>query len=497
VAHVYIFAPPMRPKYSKILFIIMAVVLLGDLVFSYLQYNCSTIDGDMPFIVLGQDGYDKVLNDPLGLSTFQGETYPGTNRYASHKLMEVYFKTVPFFFQNFMSPIDSVYLSITLAKFVAHILLLLVLGYYVSVWFTWAKWKSYLTSSVIISSFLIGGNMYIDHLAIIDPAVTYIMFYALPMTALLAFYIPFYKYYITGAFPTSPLFAALWVVFALVMVFFGALTCAMLLVTLPMFAAGIMWRAYSNLPQDSKSLVGAVKKLNVTMIVVMAFSFLFALYSFYIGTKNSEHKEDIALKERFLFLFKGIKEVFFKNQWGVDYLLGATVISVVLLAVLYGREQKRYLYLVAGLAAFSALYLFLLPLGGYRNYRPLILRRDTTLPVLLVLMFVFTTSGMLLLKHYKGRFKVYPLVFIAAVCWHFESTDMEMPNGNAKHGEKELMKLAAASKEDCVLLDRWVPVASWWYNTKCEDSEPVANFLYFYHITPRKIYVHYKEVGQP
>ncbi len=76
----------------------MAVVLLGDLVFSYLQYNCSTIDGDMPFIVLGQDGYDKVLNDPLGLSTFQGETYPGTNRYASHKLMEVYFKTVPFFF---------------------------------------------------------------------------------------------------------------------------------------------------------------------------------------------------------------------------------------------------------------------------------------------------------------------------------------------------------------------------------------------------------------
>ncbi|MFY7728327.1 MAG: hypothetical protein ACOVRN_02295 [Flavobacterium sp.] len=179
-----------------------------------------------------------------------------------------------------MSPISSVYLSITLAKFVAHILLLLVLGYYVSVWFNWAKWKSYLTSSVIISSFLIGGNMYIDHLAIIDPAVTYIMFYALPITALLAFYIPFYKYYITGAFSMSPLFAALWVIFALVMVFFGALTCAMLLVTLPMFGLGMLWRAYSNLPQDSKSPVGALKKLNLTMVVVMAFSFLFALYSF-------------------------------------------------------------------------------------------------------------------------------------------------------------------------------------------------------------------------
>ncbi len=495
--HIYTFALPMKVNYSKIFFIIMAVVLLGDLVFSYLQYNCSVIDGDVPNIVLGQNGYDQVLHDPLGAATWKGETYVGTNRYTAHKFMSVYFKTLPFVFQNFMSPINSVYLSITLAKFGIHLLLLWVMSYYVSVWFKWAKWKSYVVAGAIMTPFFIGGNMYVEHLAIIDACVTYAMFYPLPLAILLLFLIPFYKYYVNGTISSSPWFIASWSFFALVMVFFGPLPAALLLIIVPMFGLGLLWRSYQRQPIGARGLLPVLKGLNRTIVILLCITLTFALYSFYVGTKNSESVQPMELSERFGFLFQGIKEVFLTTESGVGYLFIATVISVALLTFLYRKEQKTFLYLVAGLAVFCVLYVFLLPLGGYRSYRPLLLRRDTTLPVNMVLMFVFTTASMLLLKSYSGKNKVYPLLVIVVVCLHFEAADMQMPTVYSRRDEREFMEIVAASKEDCVLLERWTPIASWWQNPNCEESEAVANLLYFYHITPRKIYVHYKEHYEP
>ncbi|MBY8963508.1 hypothetical protein KJK34_12160 [Flavobacterium sp. D11R37] len=483
----------MKPIYIKIIYIAIALVLLGDLVFSYKQYDRSGVDGDFPRIVLGQDNYDKVLNDPLGISTFSGESYPGTNRYTAHKLMSVYFKHVPFFFQNFLSPIDSLYLSITLAKFAIHLMLLLLFGAYINAWFRWAKWKSYLISAAIISPLFIGGSVYTEHLQVLDPCITYAMFYPLPLAALLAYYLPFYKYYITGNISKSPSFIVLWILFALGLVFFGPLPAALLLTSSPLLAIGLLWRAYGKLPAGSGRIVNVLKELDRTIVILLGFAFVFALYSFYVGTKNSESADPMALKERFLLLFKGIQEVFFNKEHGVAYLFLATVINVLLLAYLYGKENKVFLYLVAGLAVFSLMYIFLLPLGGYRYYRPLILRRDTTLPVLFILFYVFTTSGLLLLRRCPGKFKAYPFVFITIVVLHFGITDISMPGYYNRKEQKPLMEDVAASKEDCVVLNHTVPIASWNFNVKCEESENVANFLLFYRITPRKIYVRYKD----
>lgn len=483
----------MKPIYIKVIYIAIALVLLGDLVFSYKQYDRSGVDGDFPRIVLGQDNYDKVLNDPLGISTFSGESYPGTNRYTAHKVMSVYFKHVPFFFQNFLSPIDSLYLSITLAKFAIHLMLLLLFGAYINAWFRWAKWKSYLISAAIISPLFIGGSVYTEHLQVLDPCITYAMFYPLPLAALLAYYLPFYKYYITGNISKSPSFIVLWILFALGLALFGPLPAALLLTSSPLLAIGLLWRAYGKLPAGSGRIVNVLKELDRTVVILLGFAFVFALYSFYVGTKNSESADPMALKERFLLLFKGIQEVFFNKEHGVAYLFLATVINVLLLAYLYGKENKVFLYLVAGLAVFSLMYIFLLPLGGYRYYRPLILRRDTTLPVLFILFYVFTTSGLLLLRRCPGKFKAYPFVFITIVVLHFGITDISMPGYYNRKEQKPLMEDVAASKEDCVVLNHTVPIASWNFNVKCEESENVANFLLFYRITPRKIYVRYKD----
>jgi hypothetical protein len=483
----------MKPAHIKIIYIAIALILLGDLIYSYKQYNLSGVDGDFSRIVLGQDNYDKVLNDPLGISTFSGESYPGTNRYTAHKVMSVYFKHVPFLFQNFLSPIDSLYLSISLAKFAIHLMLLLLFGAYINVWFRWAKWKSYLISAAIISPFFIGGSVYTEHLQVIDLCITYAMFYPLPLTALLAYYLPFYKYYITGNISKSPLFVVLWILFALGLVFFGPLPAALLLTSIPLFAIGLLWRAYGNLPAGSGRIVNVFKGLDRTVVILLSFAFVFALYSFYVGTKNSESADPMALKERFVLLFKGIQEVFFNKEHGVAYLFLATVINLLLLAYLYGKEHKDFLYLVAGLAVFSLLYILLLPLGGYRLYRPLILRRDTTLPVLFILFYVFTTSGLLLLRRCPGKFKAYPFVFITVVVLHFGITDISMPGYYNRKEQKPLMEEVAASKEDCVLLNHTTPIASWNFNAKCEESENVANFLLFYRVTPRKIYVRYKD----
>jgi len=240
----------------------------------------------------------------------------------------------------------------------------------------------------------------------------------------------------------------------------------------------------------------AINDHNSVIIILSCATVILSLYSLYIGTKNIENGEPMALGERYKVLLKGIIEVFFKKESGVMYIFFGVLFNLSLLYSLCRNDYQKYFRLVFLLLAFCAIYIALLPLGGYRGYRPLILRQDTSLPVLIILFYIWATSGIFLVKRIPRNYKAYPLGVIVFTCFFYTITDMQMPTVFSIDAERQFMERAAASKIDCVPLERWAPVASWGFNSKCEDGENVAALLFYYHITPRKIYLYYPEVPE-
>jgi uncharacterized membrane protein YiaA len=93
------------------------------------------------------------------------------------------------------------------------------------------------------------------------------------------------------------------------------------------------------------------------------------------------------------------------------------------------RFNRNYILI----ALFAILYIGLLPLGGYRTYRPFIVRYDTFLPVTLALVYlcVSTTIYLLSTLQWSNRTKGY-FIFIATFMLFFTYADRNLErNHNA------------------------------------------------------------------
>ncbi|MHA3788371.1 hypothetical protein ACX0HA_09200 [Flavobacterium hauense] len=480
---------------NKILYFILTILLLADLSFSCYQYSKSTIDGDFSVIVLGNAPYDKVLKDPLGFSVLQGESYAATNRFTAHAVMSGYFKSVPLLLQTVVSPTESVYMSIIIAKLAIHILLLLLISYYATAW-NGFKWKNILIASILISPLFQTEEGFITYLALIDPAITYTMYYALPMVALLIFYLPFYKHFITGkSISSSKLFVIGWILFSLLLSFFGPLTAPVIILSNLNIS---LYLFFKNFDSSDKSNIlikcwESVKKINPTIRVLVITSGLFSLYSLYIGTKNTENGAPMPLSERYSLLLEGIKDAFFNIESGIAYILLAAITCITIVYFAYRKEYPKYFNLLVFLCVFSILYILLLPMGGYRFYRPLIIRRDTLTPVICIILFCWASSSLILLTRLPKQKKALPIALALVFTVFYTKKDTSLYENPNVACEKEAMKTIAASKEDCILLERNCALARWSFNTTCEESENPAALLEYYNITPRKIYFHYPE----
>lgn len=477
---------------KQLIYIVLILLVLADLSYSCYQYSNSYIDGDFSGIVLAVPPYDKVLEDPLGISIFNGETYAATNRFTAHAVMAGYFRTVPFLLQNIFSPIDSVYISIIAAKLMIHALLLLLVSYYVAAW-NGFKWKYILISYILIAPLFQTEGSYFMHMAAIDLCITYTMYYALPMIFLLLFYLPFYRFFVTGYISNRKVFTISWILFSLILAFFGPLTSPIILVANLIIFVYLTIKGQFRINEANllKKLWYTVKTINSTVFTILLFAGLFSLYSMYVGTKNTENGVPISLNERYTLLFKGINEVFFSIESGIIYIFVATIITLASSYILYRKEYSRYFNLVFLLLVFSVIYIFLLPLGGYRIYRPVILRRDTHLPILVIIYFYWSTSSILLLKKLTGIKKAFPFALAAIIIIFYTKADFSLKNKFYNPMEKECISDVAKSTEDCILLEPNFPIAQWQFNTECEKSENAATLLEFYNITPRKIYFHY------
>ncbi len=468
--------------------ILLSVLLIGDLAYSFLQYYHQPLDGDMAWNLLPSPDVAPIFKSPFGLDAIFGERlYANPNRYFGHWLYREYLLNTPVFLQNFLSPIDSVYMACAIAKIITHLLLVFLLTVAITGKFSIIN-RQCLFIGLLCTVFF-QANGYRDFMGVIDPSTTFTFFYALPSIYLILLLLPAILYYVHGKLPqVSPIRSLCLLLLVMVVSLSGPLNPAIILVI------GLLYGVYILRQLIVSGWEWNILNSNPLPRVynfIYLFAVFFAGYSLYLGKFNlTSHLIQNPIMDSYSRLPYGIYYQF-SQKLGFPLLFLTIIINYILIRRFADFSAfQKYRNLLFWIAAFSITYILLLPLGGFRPYRPHILRYDTILPITLGLIFLLgiSTTFVVQLVHSKLR-NAYILV-IAAVILVFTLADEPKFDGNACE-RAALEKLSVANSEivklsaDCSVVD-WRPI------TDPEKSEANAELIYRWGITDR-VRLYYQE----
>ena len=323
-------------------------------------------------------------------------------------------------------------------------------------------------------------------MGIIDRSITYAIFFALPLSLLLALLWPFFAAWTAD----RPLRLRGWrpgllLALGVYLTFHGPLIGAVLAVLL---GGGLLAWAWQRRRGTSPPLSGrAPFQLGGAGGWLVAALGLLSLYSLYLGRFNSENEgaQLVPLTQRYWLLLRGIGAAL-TGKLGLPLLLLAVLTNAGLLA----RRRPptpagtRLLALLRALAWFAAAYLLLLPLGGYRAYRPLILRYDTLLPLTLGLLLAYAATALYLLRTLPGparRWYAAGLIGFSAV---YLNADRPLRPAASNAYERQALARLAATPAPVVALPAGGTLLSWRPLPDYHASEAGARLLYHWKITP-------------
>jgi hypothetical protein len=479
----------------KLVRLVLLLFIFGDLAYSFWQYNNFPIDEDLARIVVPDIYYRQVLEDPLGLEVWKsGEGYQATNRFAAHYTIRAYFRTVPHWLQFFLDPIDSLYWSAAFFKLLVQLLLLSQMSRYTLSVFRDTRMERLAVLAFFLPFFQAMGYQLV--FGIIDSSITYTFFYAWPLAWLMVFYWPFYRrlmllphrYQSGGSKVMS-------IILALVLPFSGPLVAPIVLIISFLYFFH-QFRFLYVYGFRQKAWAALVAKGGFTMLVFILVSVV-SLYSFILGTYNVENQlaGTLAITERFELLPRGLWH-HFKAKLAYPLLLLALVGNALILK--YSKPHYSWSCLRPALPYFVAgviLYLCLLPLGGYRDYRPDILRRDTLLPVLLMLLLWLGWTSVSVAKVLPGIKRRAYLAALIAICVIFTLADG--PNARLNACERRGLAQLSKATESPVQLSVECPVLAWNPYEDPKHSQWNAVFLQQLGITERVILYKNANPDQP
>jgi len=476
---------------KDLVFLFLLLLFIGDTVYSYYQHSLAPIDGDLPALVAPSEGYQQVLHDPFGFRILQtGENCAGSNRYFVHSFIYTYFRSMPVLLQNFMSPIASVYNSIALIKTITQVGLILMLSAYIGLFFKFNRNERMLSIVLIAPLFQAVG--FFEYLAFIDNCITYVLFYALPTLILSIFLFPYYKAALTGDSGLSFATKCIWFVLPFILTFSGPLVSPVLLLLCPSVLFYLFYSHWKKLDQLPfiKRMVKAVQAIHWQLLFSFGLTTFLSLYSFYIGTHNSENSwEVMSFTERYMKLFEGLIKItaFSEGLMPIAFAIGC---NLFIIQRSKSEDIEKLMKLFYFFLIFACAYLLLLPLGGYRAYRPYIVRRDTLQPLLWLLFFTWGISTVYILKNARSiKYLAYTATVIC-VCLGYTLKDKIPEYSNAC--EKQSMSTIASSSRDCVELSESCTVMQWSNSTQCGDTHYCAEILHLWNISPRVIQYHHK-----
>lgn len=471
---------------------ILIILLLADIVYSFIQHYHLPLDGDMACIIMPSDGYKHLMTDPFGLSALHGDIYPGTNRFFAHWTMATYFKIAPFVCQYVINPIDSIYLSNTLAKTSIQILIIFLLSVYIS-----RSWKV-LKAEFLISAILVtplfqtwGFNSY---LGIIDKSITYTFFYALPLSLLMIFFLPFHNAAMSNRkVKLHPLLIILLIPFSIFISLNGPLIPAVVLIVCPLILLNRWWENYTASSQTNtiKRVVEGILRIQRIELFIFSFITLVCIYSIYIGRFNAENfNKTSPLSERYYLLFKGLYFQFTRSLGPILLLLIIGFNSFIIHRQKPNDDTRRIFRTLKWIIVFASLYTILLPFGGYREYRPFIIRWDTFMPVNLCLFYYYGVSTLYLINYYTSKIKAVYLTGVVLFLLVFTIADKT--DYNASTCEKESLKLIEKSPEKIILLNSECSIMAWGKTVNYNDSKYNTQYLQYIGVIKDEKYYYQK-----
>jgi hypothetical protein len=441
----------------------LIALLCADVLYSFVQHTQVQLDGDMSSIVLPSWNYKQVLEDPFGLSVIlKNDVYGAPNRFFVHWSMSHYFHEVPKLLQAFVSPIDSIYVAAALAKILIQVALIYLLALYVSREKNIFRYDWLLAAVLIVPLFQTSG--FNGLMGIIDKSITYTFFYALSMVLLLIYLYPFFTGQMSHhTFNRASVVRTLFLLpLAVVLTFNGPLVPAVVMLVCAMTLV-YLFSGYYEQAQDFSG-IEKIKQAMASLPRPLLFHFmvigLLSMYSLYVGTHNIENDGAIPVLERYARIPQGLFEMF-TQKIGLPIVLIVLAINLWLIKKVQIEDAaiRRMMFWFKALALFSVVYLLILPLGGYRAYRPDIVRRDTIMPILLCLFYMYGYSTYYLLQQgmFKGK-KIYVGLIVVAL-FIFTISDKPIAADNAC--EKQALHTLAASPQDTVLLSSDCMIMSW------------------------------------
>jgi len=417
------------------------------------------LDGDMAGGIVPAEDVKPILKDPFGISVItDNAVYPNPNRYFAHWTFYTYFNSAPLWLQSFVGPIDSVYLACAIAKIFIQILILILLSFYIT-----GRQKIF-SSDFLIAAVLIiplfQTNGYRSYMGIIDPSITYTFFYALPCAILLLFYLPFYFDFVYGTALLKKWFVKIFVfALAIYVVFDGALNPGIILTITLLYGLKSFLMTDKNL-SIVKRVFQTFQVIPNTYLFFFSLISLLSLYALYIGINNSIFLgETISISERYARIPKGILTIVTQKIGFPIFLIVIGINIFLLRRNIQNNEINKTLRIFSWIGLFALFYILLLPLGGYKEYRPYILRYDTIMPITLGLIFIYAMSSYQLIKHFIGKSKYLYLALTFVFTFVFSNADKLELNKNTC--EKLALEKISKSNDKVVFVDNDCTVLSW------------------------------------
>lgn len=450
--------------------LIIALIVIAEIVYSFFLHYHFRLDGDTVGIVYPVRGYDVVLRDPLGYSAIvKGEKYAGTNRWFAHASMYFLFNDFYNFIGKFReNRVENLYIVQSIGFVFAQLMIWFSIVLYVSSNFLRKGIVYVLITSLLVIPFF-HVNAFFLRLTIIDISIAYTFAYALPFSLLLIYFYPFYINLIKekeGNIFSKVFYYLIWILLGFCVAFSSPLNPILGV----FFSISILAYKLVKVRQKLKiSLFNSIKKLQISYWLYVFTFGIICLYSYYLGTLNVENfTVQKSLVDRYLIFFKNFYSFFITSPYSIlvlyiifcRYLLKKVNIEVI------HRNQMNLLLLVI---IVCVIYVLLLPMGGYRPYRPIILRYDTIMPLNLFL--IITSIYYLLLIIY---YKPISLKFIVILCFlFFISFGFFEDCTIIKHRDDEyinLTKIASCKKDTILKFTQSTTILNWQYVTEPEQS---------------------------
>jgi hypothetical protein len=466
--------------------IILLCIFLLDVCYTFKQNYGKRLDGDLVSIVLPGENYAKVLTDPFGLNVLlYKEKYGATNRYFCHKTMQIWFNQVEHFIGYFFSDkVTALYVTCALFNTLVYLFFIFLISLYIHLN---TKFNSiYFLLSILLSLPFMQVNGF-NSIALIDKSITYTFFYGFPICLLLLYVFPLYKYIIQlNKINYNLIQHICWILLAIYLAFGGTLIQPIVLFSL---GFSMLILGYRFLIAKNKTIYLSSKKKQLLAIPkYFIFHGLYftalCLYSFYIGKFNIENPtETPTILERYSLLLIGFKSQFTSD---ISYFLFFIlfIINFIFLQKINETSTKfDILKFTPTLLLFSLLYIVSLPFGGYRPYRPLIIRYDLISPINFLIIFFATYTTWLVLCYSRNKI-YYLLLSIVFILFLIK----DKPEFHSNKWEKQQLRLFATTQQDTLIINKDYNLLLWDCGSSFYATRHNTQIIYKWKISKKPIY---------